>query len=460
MKLKYTILAGVFAFASLTSCEMKDELLNKTEESSEVGYLNLGLAVDASSRSVTKANEATSTTPTVSATGFMVEVKKKGEEEAYKTFTYDGEEEPVELPVGDYTVYAHTSGNAENITTAPYYGKEESFSVKANEETGVNVVCTMMNMKIQLTYDNELKSTFKSWEISVTDGTHNKDFKRLETTADEDVQQPDPFYWMIADNVTTIKVEFSGVLKDNNTEIRESRSIIKPSSAGSQYWGAADALTVTIKPGEKDPVDPSGVTGIEISANLEWNTDGKTDNIEVPVEDSTTPSEPGGEEGDGDGEDGNENPTITSEFLESGINYTIKQNPDWVEGVDDFSTKYSVESAPEKAEVTISAPKGFGSIFVKIKAKGGFAAAAGVMGLTKGVDILSPDLNGTLKSLLNPPKEANETTYTLDIAAFFSMMAMYGPTGSDTYDFEITVTDKSGTPVGPTTLSVSISEVN
>lgn len=460
MKLKYTILAGVFAFASLTSCEMKDELLNKTEESSEVGYLNLGLAVDASSQSVTKANEATSTTPTVSATGFMVEVKKKGEEEAFKTFTYDGEGEPVELPVGDYTVYAHTPGNAEDITTAPYYGKEESFSVKANEETGVNVVCTMMNMKIQLTYDNELKSTFKSWEISVTDGTHNKDFERLETTTDEDVQQPDPFYWMIAENVSTIKVVFSGVLKDNDTEIRESRSIIKPSSAGSQYWGAADALTVTIKPGEKDPADPSGVTGIEISANLEWNTDGKTDNIEVTVEDSTTtPSEPGGEEGDGDGEGATENPSITSDYLESGISYTIKQNPDWEEA-DGFETKYNVIDAPEKAEVTISAPKGFQSILVKINAKGGFAAAAGVMGLTTGVDILSSDLNETLKSLLNPPTEANETTYTLDIATFFSMMAMYGPTGSDTYDFEITVTDKSGTSVGPTTLSVSIREEN
>lgn len=459
MNLRYTLLAGVFAFVSLTSCEMKDELLNKTEESSEVGYLNVGLAVDASSQSITKASEATSTTPTVSATGFMVEIKKKGEEEAYKTFTYDGEMKPVELPVGDYTVYAHTPGNAEECTTAPYYGKEEAFSVKANEETGVNVVCTMMNMKIQLTYDEELKRTFKSWEISVTDGTHNQDFVRLETTADENVQQPDPFYWMIADNVTTIKVVFSGVLKDNNTEIRESRSIIKSSSSGSQNWGAADALSITIKPGEKDPADPSGVTGIEISANLEWNTDDKTDNIEVSVEDPTTPGEPGGDEGDGDGEGATENPSITSDYLESGISYTIKQNPDWEEA-DGFETKYNVIDAPEKAEVTISAPKGFQSILVKINAKGGFAAAAGVMGLTTGVDILSSDLNETLKSLLNPPTEANETTYTLDIATFFSMMAMYGPTGSDTYDFEITVTDKSGTSVGPTTLSVSIREEN
>ena len=133
---------------------------------------------------------------------------------------------------------------------------------------------------------------------------------------------------MIADNVTTIKVVFSGVLKDNNTEIRESRSIVKSSSSGSQNWGAADALSITIKPGEKDPADPSGVTGIEISANLEWNTDDKTDNIEVSVEDSTTtPSEPGGEEGDGDGdgdgdgEDATAAPTLEGEYLGKTVYY-------------------------------------------------------------------------------------------------------------------------------------------
>ena len=427
MKLKYTILAGVFAFASLTSCEMKDELLNKTEESSEVGYLNLGLAVDASSQSVTKANEATSTTPTVSATGFMVEVKKKGEEEAYKSFTYDGEEEPVELPVGDYTVYAHTPGNAEDITTAPYYGKEESFSVKANEETGVNVVCTMMNMKIQLTYDNELKSTFKSWEISVSDGKHNKDFERLETTADEDVQQPDPFYWMMADNVSTIKVEFSGVLKDNNTEIRESRSIIKPSSAGSQYWGAADALTVTIKPGEKDPADPSGVTGIEISANLEWNIDGKTDNIEVTVEDSTTtPSEPGGDEGegDGDGEDATAAPTLEGEYLVSGINYDKK----------DGGTFPNVE-------VLMTVPRKIEKVMVKaVTDNADFKEALSFFHLTdepEGTDLVTTQ---TLGSVIDPLPQKGDLSYKFSLGILSAQLVNF--TGE--HSFKLKVYDQTG----------------
>lgn len=439
MKLKYTILTGVFAFASLTSCEMKDELLNKTEESSEVGYLNLGLAVDASSQSVTKADEATSTTPIVSATGFIVEVKKKGEEEAYNTFTYDGEDEPVELPVGDYTVYAHTPGNAEECTTAPYYGKEEVFSVKANEETGVNVVCTMMNMKIQLTYDEELKRTFKSWVISVSDGKHNKAFDRLETTADEDVQQPDPFYWMIADNVTTIKVVFSGVLKDNNTEIRESRSIIKPSSAGSQYWGAADALTVTIKPGEKDPTDPSGVTGIEISANLEWNTEDKTDNIEVPVEDSTTtPGEPGGEEGDGDGEE-SDGPTISfpktayslPEDLNSNADATIKANA----GLKSVKVQIVGGNQMFKSIINALANPESGQEAEKID-------------FLNGVELVN---NTTLGNIINDIApgisvlKENATEYIFPVGSFFNTLNNMGATTeSEGHVFNITITDNNG----------------
>lgn len=424
MNLRYTLLAGVFAFVSLTSCEMKDELLNKTEESSEVGYLNLGLAVDASSQSITKTSEATSTTPTVSATGFMVEIKKKGEEEAYKTFTYDGEMEPVELPVGDYTVYAHTPGNAEECTTAPYYGKEEAFSVKANEETGVNVVCTMMNMKIQLTYDEELKRTFKSWEISVSDGKHNKDFDRLETTADEDVQQPDPFYWMIADNVTTIKVVFSGVLKDNNTEIRESRSIVKSSSSGSQNWGAADALSITIKPGEKDPADPSGVTGIEISANLEWNTDDKTDNIEVSVEDPTTPGEPGGGEGEGDGEDATAAPTLEGEYLVSGINYDKK----------DGGTFPNVE-------VLMTVPGKIEKVMVKaVTDNADFKEALSFFSLTdepEGTDLVTTQ---TLGSVIDPLPQKGDLSYKFSLGTLSAQLVNF--TGE--HSFKLKVYDQTG----------------
>lgn len=438
MNLRYTLLAGVFAFVSLTSCEMKDELLNKTEESSEVGYLNVGLAVDASSQSVTKANEATSTTPTVSATGFMVEVKKKGEEEAYKTFTYDGEMEPVELPVGDYTVYAHTPGNAEECTTAPYYGKEEAFSVKANEETGVNVVCTMMNMKIQLTYDEELKRTFKSWEISVSDGKHNKDFDRLETTADEDVQQPDPFYWMIADNVTTIKVVFSGVLKDNNTEIRESRSIVKSSSSGSQNWGAADALSITIKPGEKDPADPSGVTGIEISANLEWNTDDKTDNIEVSVEDPTTPGEPGGEDGDGDGEE-SDGPTISFPKSTYSLPSDLKSNAD---------ATIKADAGLKSVKVQIVGGNPMFKKIIETLANPESGEEAEKIDFLNGEELVD---NTTLGNIINsiapgiPVLEKNATEYIFPVGSFFNTLNNMGTTTeSEGHVFNITITDNNG----------------
>lgn len=437
MNLRYTLLAGVFAFAGLTSCEMKDELLNKGEESTEVGYLDLGLAVDASSQSVTKADEATQTNPVVSAQGFDVEIFKKNEETAYKTFTYDGEMEPVELPVGDYTVYAHSAGKTTDTKykSEPFYGKEMPFSVEPNETYGVTVVCTMMNTKIQLTYDQELDDVFKSWNITVTDGTNIEKFKYEEESGE--AEQPSPFYWFIAENISIIKVEFTGYKKDDGTMISESRSITKTSTSGSQYWEAADALSVTIKPGEKDPTNPSGVTGIEISANLTWNTDGKTDNIEVPVED-TDDTDDTEEPGDGDG-DTTDGPTISFP-----------------------KTTYSLPGdLTENADATIKADAGLKS--VKVQIIGGNPMFKGIIAAladpesgeeAEKIDFLNGEElvnNTTLGNIIDkiapgiPVLGENETEYIFPVGSFFNTLNNMGPTTEPNgHVFNITITDNNG----------------
>ena len=186
--------------------------------------------------------------------------------------------------------------------------------------------------------------------------------------------------------------------------------------------------------------------------------------VEVPIEgeesgDDNTPTEPV-DPGEGEEEEGGDDdtpttdgPSIVSDYLTSGISYTIKQNPDWDgDGLDD---KYIVVDSPSSANVTISAPKGFKSILVRIDTQNtAFATAAGIMGLTSNVDILDPDLDSTLAGLLNPPT-SGATTYTLNLATFFPMMAMYGP---DVHNFIITVTDNEDNPVGPVTLKVTITE--
>ena len=60
MKLINTLAIGLLAFAGLTSCEMKDEIKGG-KDSSEVGYLELGVSVDAKKNQITKAAENTGT---------------------------------------------------------------------------------------------------------------------------------------------------------------------------------------------------------------------------------------------------------------------------------------------------------------------------------------------------------------------------------------------------------------
>lgn len=73
MNIKYTIMAGCLLVMGLASCEMKNEILGKEDGSSEMGLLNLGVAVDAKNNDVqTKADANPGTPesiPSVSATG-------------------------------------------------------------------------------------------------------------------------------------------------------------------------------------------------------------------------------------------------------------------------------------------------------------------------------------------------------------------------------------------------------
>ena len=97
-------MAGCLLMMGLASCEMKNEILRKDDDSSEMGLLNLGVAVDSKNNDVQTKAEAESgeTIPSVSATGYIVEISNSTG--VYKTLTYDPTNASVELPVGDYTM--------------------------------------------------------------------------------------------------------------------------------------------------------------------------------------------------------------------------------------------------------------------------------------------------------------------------------------------------------------------
>ena len=153
--------AGLLLTTGLASCEMKDELKgNAGVISSEVGYLDLDVAIGQK----TRANEMSS----VSADDFPVEIK--GTDVDYtKTFeSYEAltKELPLALPVGNYTVSAHTNAELKAVMDIPYYSGETLLTITKGVTANAEVVCKMKNTKIQLVYDPEFSTTFKEWDIT------------------------------------------------------------------------------------------------------------------------------------------------------------------------------------------------------------------------------------------------------------------------------------------------------
>lgn len=270
MKLKNTIL--YIAALSLFSCEMKNEILDGNKNYEDVGYLNLGVyAQNKLSKAAT--NEGVSTNSPVSVDNFNVEINNS--EGVFKKFDSYSELQAagkIELPVGNYTVKAHTPGDIQPKMSSPYYYGETALEIVKDVEKTATVNCKMKNTKIQLVYGETFATVFKSWKITVSDGSSNI------LTYDQSNPNPSAIYWLIADNVSEITVHIEAYLQDG-TKITEDRSITKPEDAESDYWAGSDALTITMEPGK--PENPSGVT-IDIKVEVSFTDSEVTE--EIPVE--------------------------------------------------------------------------------------------------------------------------------------------------------------------------------
>ena len=415
-------IAGLLLTAGLVSCEMKDELKGNTGiVPSEVGYLDLDVAVGQK----TRADETTSVVPSVSTDDFPVEIKGKDVEytKVFESYEALKKECPLALPVGNYTVSAHTNAELKAVMDVPYYGGETSLTITKDIEAKANVECTMKNTKVQLVYDTEFSTVFKEWDITVSDGSANI------LTYDETDLNPKAKYWLIAENVTVIKMHIDAVTQDG-TPVSEDRSITKPDDADSDYWGGSDALTVTMEPGEpSDPENPYGVTGIKVTVQISFDDNEQEDVVEIPVEgddEATEPSEPdGGEEG-GD-----------SEKPEVGVpSISIPQSTYTLPG-----------DAEKNADATITAEAGIKS--VKVQIVPGNEMFTSIVSKMFGTDPFELIGNETLGAVFSEmgislPSEG-DSEYIFPVGNFFSLLSEMGATdSSEGHVFKITVEDNNG----------------
>lgn len=440
MKLFNTITACLLLCAGLVSCEMKDELKGSGAGTSEVGYLNLGVAVNASQNSVVSRadnanNDGENVGVAVSADDFPVTIigvtdpSYSKEYESYAALKAENGGK-VELPIGEYTVTAHSNAELKPQMAAPYYEGTTPIKITAGVESSAEVKCTMKNMKIQLTYTANFLAKFESWDITINDGSDNI------LNFDETDKNPAAVYWLVAENVTEIKVAITATPMGGGQEVPESRLLSKPDGSN---WAGSDALTIQME--EKTSEDPTGIQGSGITINASVSFDEYPEDVPVTVK-------PGN-----DGDDDNKEPEPPTPTPEPELpTVTFPQN-----------TYTLPADASKNADAVITSTAEGGIQSVKVQIVGGnvgFADITSTMGFADGLELvgnttLGPVIGAIVQGLEMP--QAGDTSYTFPVGGFFKILQQMGATtAEDGHVFNITVTDANGT--ASESLSVKVTE--
>lgn len=387
MKLFNTITACLLLCAGLVSCEMKDELKGSGAGTSEVGYLNLGVAVNASQNSVvSRADNANddgeNVGVAVSADDFPVTItgvtdpSYSKEYESYAALKAENGGK-VELPIGEYTVTAHSNAELKPQMAAPYYEGTTPIKITAGVESSAEVKCTMKNMKIQLTYTANFLAKFESWYITISAGNNTLEF-------DETDKNPAAVYWLVAENVTEIKVDITATPTGGGQPVPDSRVLSKPDGSN---WAGSDALTIQMEENTSD--DPTGIQGSGITINASVSFDEDSEDVPVTVKpDEEEPEEP--EIGPA--------PTLSGEYLTKTLNFNK-----------------STDGTFPVLTIEMEVPNGIKDVIVtadsdNLKFKSMLASEE--FGLTAGASLIT---NTTLAGLFPPPTSgADSYTFTLN----------------------------------------------
>lgn len=289
-RLKIMTLSAL-AMAALCGCEMKEELWNSDKP--ENGELRLGLELklpasqnnaravgDVATADYPVTIKGTVTSATGGTTDVVREYAKASEVPASIT-----------LPVGSYTVTAHTPGEISKQMDNPYYGGNTEMKITKGVTTESTVTCKMQNSRIQMQYGTDFRNNFATWNISVDDGSSSA------ITYSTSAEDPAAKYWYFgSDEVTIITVNIRATTKTGNT-ITESRQFKKADAAEkyddvSDFYEGGDAIVINMGAVENNT---GTVTGISITTAITFEN--YTEQVEIPTyvqEETLSISEPEG----------------------------------------------------------------------------------------------------------------------------------------------------------------------
>ena len=406
-----TLFTGVCSILAFTACTNEDfgHLVGKKDTG--VACLNIDIK-NPSTRAISEVSNFP-----------VIIYNEKGEViESYDKVTNIPEK--VILPVGNYFVTSHTPGEIEKTMDKPFYNGTETMEIMKDVTSPVEVVCKMQNSKIQVNYDDDFKSTFSTWEITVSDNDNtNYPFTH-------DLPTQSIYLYFGEKGAKELIVNFRGTTT-NGTTI-SSRNVLTKNQADESYdddhenFAGGDLLNLNFTPTESTDGIISGIT---ITADVTFTEDNT--NITVDVIDK-----PGFEDEGGGSTEEPIDPTPGDDNV-----ITLNLPSDMT---------VSSDTDPALGDTYIKADNGLKSIKVKVSSTSedmlsslqALSAGYGVDFIAGAEVVQNQQLVNLFTKLGQPLTVPNEgdTEYTFPIGNFFGMLVILP--GDHTFD--LIITDMNG----------------
>lgn len=427
---------------SLSSCEMRDELLGKGGAGENAGTLELDLASIYNGVTISRAGETVDGGTTTGSFNeedvnvdnyTLVVTNTETQEEAArgKVSELKNENGKVVLPLGEGS-YAVTAYNyeGENVTVSerPYFKGEQTFSVKKGIATNVDLTCKLACVEVSIGLTSSFEEAFKDNYSVIVD---NRDGA---TQIFDKSSLGKKYYFQVPERQNSLNASIKATSVEGNF-IELKATIQKPSDAeGSEsYLAGGDSFNIQLT---EDGSTDSYIS-IGIIVDLTFTEVGET--IKIPVgniiyEGPDTPGEGGGEEPEA---------SITFEGLPA--TYTCTHGNDTIAGLQD---------------VHILAPNGIKNLNVTIS--GEIAGLLGMVSLPETFDICNMDDNLKEKIIslgLVTEEEYIQlhagtcTDFTFKLGGLLALIPKVVTSGSST--FNLAVSDGVNTKDGDITVIVN-----
>lgn len=246
---------------------------------------------------------------------FTIDIfNKENSENPYKSYIYKNIPEVISLPVGTYYVEASYGDNTiEASFNNPYYcGKSEDIVIEEGKIVdAVEIECTLGNIKVSVTFDDELKAQIKDTKVTVHVGEGGKELEFYPDSEDG--------YFKYSDGSNTLAAVFSGTMQGETVVEQKTYDDVK---AGNFY-------NITFKlHNVNDPIEPSTPDGPNDEGNQSTPTNPDTSNGTLKIDASVIYSN------DAEAIDGNLNPD-SENYLKDNMrpgNESDEEEDGWYDG--------------------------------------------------------------------------------------------------------------------------------